>query len=204
MIYDRVIYLYLYIEYMQVFETVDKPYGKTWEEWVIKWWEWFLGTPYDKHPARGHDMSIGQNDPNVYFLMGGTGGGFQRDDLVVPFGKSLFLPVINYIGSYAEENISTESELLEFTNKHLNDMISKHITVDGENVNFNRIYTTPFDISYGPDNIFDVKPGLTRAASDGYWVFLYPMSRGEHDIQIRSSCSSGRNAFSADLHLTVQ
>lgn len=189
---------------MQIFTLVDRPYGRTWEEWVIKWWEWFLTIPHHKHPAYGHDMSIGQTDPDVYFLMGGIGGGFERD-LIVPFGKALFLPVINYITSYAEEpNINTEPELLEFTKKHLSDMTAKHITVDGKNVDFNRILTAPFDIYYGPDNVFDVVSGLTHAASDGYWVFLYPMSRGKHDVQIRSSCSAGRNVFSADLHLTVQ
>ena len=34
-------------------------------------------------------------------------------------------------------------------------------------------------------NIWDIKPGPTMAASDGFWVFLKPLREGKHTISFQ-------------------
>ena len=34
-----------------MYDINEKPFGKSWEEWTAKWWQWFFSTPIENHPA---------------------------------------------------------------------------------------------------------------------------------------------------------
>ena len=38
-------------------------------------------------------------------------------------------------------------------------------------------------MSFPSDNLWNVRPGPTKAVSDGYWVFLKPLNEGDHIIE---------------------
>ena len=96
------------------------PFGNTYGEWAAKWWQWALGTPARINPlfdATGEFCDAGQKGP-VWFLastLGYSGGeyGPVERDCTVPFGKSLFFPIIN-AGYFAFLNDDPEYRTEEF------------------------------------------------------------------------------------------
>jgi hypothetical protein len=35
-------------------------------------------------------------------------------------------------------------------------------------------------LTFPEDNVYDVRPGLTRSGCDGYWLFIKPLEIGKH------------------------
>lgn len=194
--------------------TIDKPYtfslyqrdvqpfGKTWEEWTTKWWIWFLSISKEMNPAAdesGEKAIIGQTDPHVWFLAATTGGTVERS-VTLPPGISLLFPVINATISYSEEpRLKNDYELTSYVKSHIDDILIKEASIDGLDIAISenhRVQSSPFEFSYPEklpkDNIYLAHGGNTRGAGDGYWIFLKPLSKGEHYIRTFGSCMAGR------------
>jgi hypothetical protein len=62
----------------------------------------------------------------------------------------------------------------------------------------------PFELDLPEENVVGVGPGKTKSASDGYWVFLRPLSVGKHEIHSFSSCRIGTQWIETRYHLTVR
>jgi hypothetical protein len=87
---------------------------------------------------------------------------------------------------------------------------SMDIIIDGvklENLENYRIQSPLFDVTFPENNIFSVKPGSTKAVSDGYWVFLEPLTVGKHELEFSASVidPSGVNNYNTHIkdHLIV-
>jgi hypothetical protein len=188
----------------------SKPFGKTWEEWTAKWWQWLISIPLESNPgidATGEKFDVNQNDPHVVFLVGTFGGSAERN-YTIPAGKSVLFPIINFTTSYIEEPaLKTESELKSRAKQDIDDIVNKDVTVDDmelQNVEKYRVQSPVFDLTYPKSNVFGLPSGPTRAISDGYWVFLKPLSPGMHDIYAAGSCSSGKTKVECMWHLNVK
>lgn len=185
-----------------LYQRDEQPFGKTWEEWTTKWWVWFLSISKKMNPAvnePGEKAIIGQTDPNVWFLAATTGGTVERCVTLRP-GISLLFPVINATTSYSEEpRLKNDYELTSYVKSHIDDILIKEASIDGMDIVISenlRVQSSPFEFSYPEelpkDNIYFAHGGNTRGAGDGYWIFLKPLSKGEHCIRTFGSCMSGR------------
>jgi hypothetical protein len=92
------------------FGPTDKPYGVSYDNWSVKWWQWVLTVPVLDfstspptiiHPILADDADAqkvflnGQNDPNV-IMLGGTFDGHTADRTIEYSGnKALFFPFVN-------------------------------------------------------------------------------------------------------------
>jgi hypothetical protein len=65
-------------------------------------------------------------------------------------------------------------------------------TIDGEKIagleNY-RVRSEVFDLTFPKDNVYDVRPGLTRSVCDGYWLFIKPLQIGKHFIDFKGETS---------------
>lgn len=196
--------------YRSLYKRHEKPLNKTWEEWAADWWRWALSIPKDKNPGNdqtGEKFNIDQDHAEVLFLVGTYGGSADRS-FSIPEGKSLLFPIINFTTSYAEEPaLKTESELILHAKKDIDDITYKEASIDGiklKNVDKYRIASQPFDMTFPENNVFGARPGPTRAVSDGYWIFLKPLSLGKHTIHAAGSCSSGKTKVDTTWRITVE
>jgi hypothetical protein len=194
----------------RMYSRNDKPYGKSWEEWTSKWWQWLLSIPKESNPGidtTGEKFDANQNDPNVVFLVGTFGGSAERNYTIYA-GKSILFPIINFTTSYIEEPfLKTESELKSRAKQDIDDIVNKEAVVDGmklQDIEKYRVQSPVFDLTYPENNVFELSSGSTRAISDGYWVFLKPLSPGMHDIHAVGSCSSGKTRVDITWHLDVK
>ena len=188
----------------------EQPFGKSWEKWTIRWWQWFLSIPKENHPAyddSGERWAINQEDHNVLFLTGTTGGKVERT-ITIPAGKAVLFPIINFTTSYSEDpGLKTEAELISHAKSNIDDIVKKEVNIDGVSLIISekhRVKSPPFDFSFPTNNIYGVKDGPTRGVGDGYWIFLTPLSQGKHSIRTYGSCLSGRIQIDVNMELIVK
>ena len=97
-----------------VFALDSKPYGSTYEDWTIKFWQWLLPIPADKNPmtdTTGERCRENQNSSSPIFFLVFLGGGSAVRTCDVPVGKAILVPVNVVECSFAEMNVKTEEEL---------------------------------------------------------------------------------------------
>jgi hypothetical protein len=171
-----------------IYEPGDNPSGRTWDQWVELWWRWCHRSP-QVSPAQDLDGSHcleGQIHGDVWFLAGTFGGRADRR-CIIPYGKSIFFPVVNDIISFATDpQLKSEEELMRYAKADLDTTRILSVKIDGaplEGLTRYRVITRPFEISLP---ITGDKTSLheTIAVSDGFWVFLKPLSLGDHKIEI--------------------
>jgi hypothetical protein len=197
-------------ENVQMYTLNERPFGYSWEEWTVRWWEWFLSIPKEIHPAydeTGEKYAVGQTDPNTIFLAGTTGGTAKRSINILA-GKAVLFPVINFSISYTENpNLKTDEELTSFARSQVDDIVKKEGNIDGVDLTIsenNRVYSPPFDFSFPVNNVFGLKAGPTRGAGDGYWIFLKPLSPGKHTLRTFGCCMLGRIQIGVNIDLTAR
>lgn len=193
--------------------------GNTYAGWSATWWQWNLSIPVPNNPTfdmTGVHCDIKQTFP-VFFLAGSGTSAPTTRDCSVPSGEPLLFPIINaecsnvepppFFGSTDEERMECAAALIDGV------QVSKlSVTVDGVPVpslkNF-RVASPPFDFTMPAQNNILGLSGVTsgRAASDGYWIILEPLSAGQHEIHFEARVVSGpAKGFSQDVtyHLTVK
>lgn len=195
------------------FGLLDNPYGTTYGEWTVKWWQWALSIPKSISPLideNGKNADVNQPKKDVWFLA----GIFATEDSTVephrettiPYDRSILLPVINCEANPIEyPHLKTEEDLIKHVTQDTNTIVRKDVFVNGKRVPSQRVPSDPpiFTLLIHDDNGLGVKGGTTKAAADGYYVFLKPLPNGEHSISFRGACESGRLNSAASYRVKV-
>ena len=202
------------IEQTQFFTADSNPYGRTYGQWTVRWWQWFLSTPKAVNPVideSGKFASANQPLKDVWFLAGKVGNedkNIPNRFCRIPSGRSILFPVINCEANPLEyPELITEQDLIEHVNRDENTIITKECSVDGRLIPVQRVKSDPaiFEVKINEDNPCDIKGcGITLASGDGYWVFLKPLCLGDHFISFRGSCEKGKLNSGANYHLNIR
>ena len=193
------------------FRPDSKPFGFTYGQWTVKWWQWAHGSPNETNPVLDHTgryADVNQDGP-VWFLAGTFGEGYVAQRACeIPFGKAILFPVINYeMNGLENPDIRTGYDLIEHVSLDIDDIVVKMALVDGEQAPIYRVQSDPplFELSISSDNCMGIPGGgSTVAAADGYWVFLKSLSVGKHQIFFHGSCAEGTRNTAAVYNLTVK
>ena len=173
----------------KIFSLDSKPYGMSYSDWSIKFWQWFYGIPMSSSSHPGDDptgaaCTKSQEGP-VWYLTGSSGSKQSRS-CVVPFGKALLLTPIDVECSFAENpTLKTEGELRSCAKSDQDQVNSLKLIVDGvslSNVSKYRVASPLFNLTLPENNNLGLDPQVTQAVSDGYWIILEPLPKGNHTI----------------------
>ncbi len=194
-----------------IFSKDSIPYGSSYSEWMGKWWQWHISLPnkvneQDKsnlsliHPREAYapeKCAWNQNNKNVWFLADGRSLGLSEfinpeiRKCTVPHDKALLVQIYGGGCDYSEGS-KTDEELKNCINIGL-DTVRFSAKVDGVPV-MSSEYRNDFlpnlylyNITYTNDNIYDAIPGTYRAMADGYFLFLKPLSIGNHTIEFNEA-----------------
>lgn len=171
------------------------PFGISREKWTERWWIWLNEIPKPSNPANdstGVNCAKNQTDSKMWFLAG-TLGGIVRRECIVP-EKAILFPIINSVHLLAEPSFKSEAELEAKVSIEADNAKDMRVTIDGlqlSDLRKHRVHTRPFDVTLPEDNIWGKKSGPTRAAADGYWIFLRSLSPGRHTIRFFGSDLDG-------------
>jgi hypothetical protein len=204
----------------QIAPIDTRPAGQSYGRWAAQWWQWALGIPGAVNPltdSTGEHCTQRQVD-SVWFLA----GTFSPDPVVrtceIPSGKSLFFPLINTLyGAFLNDPPETRTEEFVRAEASCTEAAEISVSIDGFGVpQPTRFFTgasgsmSPlFNVQLPPGNLVGVDENivpelvLSPSSEQGYYLFVQPLSPGEHVIHwVASGCSPG---FTQDItyQLTV-
>jgi hypothetical protein len=192
-----------------IYQQNSKPFGVTFEEWGVRWWQWLLMIPKSISPAydlTGKNASVGQPDPTVFFLCQTIEGAKEQPirKISIPKGSNVFMPILNWISNFYEHGTS-EKELIDMARQKMNIIGNLEFNLNGEDIKGlekYRFLTKFFVVELPIDNILDLPAGKASLISDGYWVFTKPIL---NDIMISTygSCSSGITKIGVSYDIKV-
>jgi hypothetical protein len=199
---------------LRIFPPDSRPYGLSYAEWSIRWWQWVTSIPRDFNPGyerTGMYCERNQTWP-VWFLVG-TFEEFASAErrCTIPCAMAIMFPAIVSEKSFVEyPQLRTEGELVNMASEANERVKSAYIEIDGirlPNIKHFRIRSCPFDLYFPENNIFGVQPGVTRSVSEGYWIILGPLTRGIHQLRFGGEAyMMDALEFKTDViyHLTVK
>jgi hypothetical protein len=182
-------------------------YGMTYGEWSAAWWQWVYSIPAVRNPildTNGANCAEGQVG-KVWFLAGTSGGGPVTRTCDVPVGKAIFFPVVNVsFGSGIFDcaptvpDVPCDVDILRAGSRlYLSNVTELDASIDGvplRNLHEYRAESPVFIITLPEGNLpstWGLGPVLagrySPTLSNGYWLMLTPMSRGEHSIHFKAT-----------------
>ncbi len=165
----------------------SKAHGKTYSEWSVLWWQYFLPLT----AAEFADCTIGHSGKVAFLLTGPATCAGSVDP-----GTALFFPVANvecssleadpFHGRNAAERASCAASFIAgvgtlsvtLDNKELKDLTDYHVL------------SPDFSFTVGPDNVFSIPCASEctgKSSGDGYYLMLTPLNPGHHTIHISAS-----------------
>jgi hypothetical protein len=187
----------------------SSPYGQSYADWAVAWWQWAVSFPLDESPVTdptGDLADLGQSGP-VWFLAGTFGGSAERT-VTVPSGKALFFPLVNIMGAFIPEpgeEPPTEEELREILDFFFGLGYTIECTIDGvalTDLDDYRAQTGLFSASV-PENGLFPEGDYDICIADGFWIMLRPLPAGEHTIHFAGTLDVIGLEVDVLYHITV-
>jgi|SRR6188474_2380512 hypothetical protein len=183
----------------------ESPFGTPYSTWIARWMNWTAGISNAEHPRdfAERTCNISQEWKDVWFLPDTLNGNIVRG-CEVPHGKAIFIPITVGWQSVAENQ--------EFRGRPVNEIrdslikgasycdnfnIERVAEIDGRKVQgleggspYRTNSTELFNLTYGENNIYDVRPETSPAFAEGWFLFVKPLPQGDHTIKIHSKISN--------------
>jgi hypothetical protein len=194
---------------VEVFQKDEKPFGIPYDEWIGKYWKWYITlTPEQSEPPNG-SCFIHKSNSMIMLLDPATAGKHELEcDISLKDG----IMIASWNGFF--ENNDKDSlpantsagQLSKFAKEQLDlGAVTSDVKVDGKSVakldeitslsnniantrvntmdNFSEIYAKPFNITI-PENTYaaDQVPGTWPAGAHGWFTFLKPLPPGDHKV----------------------
>jgi hypothetical protein len=166
---------------------VVPPLPLLYRAWSAAWWEWGLEHPLEGHPFvddPAFEVSSGQRGP-VWFLA--TPLGTVERTVTIPFGKFLFVGLLNAEASDLEGLGATRAERRETAIWLADHIGGVRCEVDGvaiPAIDSYRVTSPQFAFDAPTPWIFGDTGGRGKSVADGYYIMLAPLSRGTHTIRV--------------------
>jgi hypothetical protein len=146
-----------------LFMLTDSPFGQDYKSWTNDWWNWLVGKPNDKNPAKDpsgkHSDSNNLRRKDVFFLAGEMEGHARRR-VSISSKQAILFPVVTYewslfemlgfvdkskVGALLSGTFSItnaqKNQLKEFTKEFLDYMYSLDVIIDEGKESQLRLYT---------------------------------------------------------------
>ena len=173
--------------------------GETFAALTERWWQWLESIPYGVGPSgdpSGANCGINQDGP-VWFLAAPVGGTFSSA-CTVPAGKAILSPLFVVIDDYPcpdptfgpAPGQSLEAFLQADISQFVDDPhASTMATLDSEALHVRHVKTSLFAFTAAASNVKGdscITGSPQLGVSDGYFVFIDPLPRGQHILHLRS------------------
>jgi hypothetical protein len=177
-----------------IYSSNSSPFNLPYKEWVAKWWNHNVKFGAEEHPRDNFspercNLDQKQSDP-VYYLPDNLSGEEERA-CTVPAGKAILAPQIT--GSCWDDNtdprLKTEAGLRECS-KEGQELGTVTATLDGrelQGLEQYRVTSDVFNMTIPENNAFQSPSGTFPAMADGFFVFLEPLTPGEHTLELQQS-----------------
>jgi hypothetical protein len=179
-----------------IFSEESTPFGIGYDDWVSKWWNWHVSMSKDTHPRENNEPSrcASNQEGDVWFLADILQGKEERS-CTIPEGRAILVPLLT--GACWDDNtdpeLKTDQGLLKCAKEGDEySVVSAQLNgVQLKNLQDYRVHTTPFNLTIPEgNNVVESLPGTFRAIADGYFIFLEPLTRGNYELQLKTSVAN--------------
>jgi hypothetical protein len=186
----------------------SRPFGRAFEQWTAKWWQWVLNIPAHKNPMldqSGQNASLNQGSADVFFLCQTyeQTSSIPTRVIEIPIGKLIFMPVINWLSLSGSDGFSDE-ELLSIAKKRIDMVVNLEASINGERIHglekF-RVRSPFFEVDLPEGNVIGLPPGNRRGVSEGYWIFIVSECK-KVNLKSFGSCSSGATKIGVNYNIS--
>jgi hypothetical protein len=178
-----------------LYPTNSAPFGVPYNEWIVRWWQWDMYIPVDKHPNTDYTpekCGIGQNDtsPVWYLAVPFTEEQQAERTCTIPKDKAIITALLSGECDLSDPRI-TSDEVMKQCATEGNDYGTIQVLLDGVDLKYdmkqNRVMSDFFNITLPENNIFSSPAGTFRAIVEGFFLFLKPLTPGEHELKFKVS-----------------
>ena len=199
----------------EVFSKDEQPFGTPREDWIGKYWKWWITlTPEQEEPPNG-SCQINKSDSMVMLMDPATAGKHElecdissKDGIMIGSWNSFFenndkdsLPANTppeQLSKMAKEQLDlgavtsdvkvdgkSIAKLDEITSMSPNNIVNTKVNTMD---NFTEIFAKPFNITI-PENTYaaDQVAGTWPAGAHGWFTFLKPLPPGDHKVSYTMS-----------------
>lgn len=173
------------------------------------------------YDVMGENCQVGQQGP-VWFLAGTIGSGDPTAQTyrycAVPVGKAIFFPVINaawlgFLNDPEEQRTAEFARWAADVSCDRNSIEGLSVTIDGEEVNNPIQFATIceqsqiFQVLLPTDNILEAADDwlpqlmLSPSAHQGFYIYIKPLTVGEHTIEWTATWDCGTENVKYDLNV---
>jgi hypothetical protein len=194
-----------------IFPISSRPLGLSYRDWCNRWCEWIVPIPKNINPTADKSGMLtlqSQIFSDVMFLcqtFESTPSNSHRF-VTIPNGSSIFMPIINWISVIGGKE-KCKNDLKKKAKEMMDEVVKLQLLINGKLVSLNfldfRVQTSVLEVVLPKNNIFDIKPGHTLIAADGYWIFFRSHAK-QLKIETYGACRSGRTQISVDYVLNTQ
>lgn len=199
-----------------ILPTASRAYGKSYGAWSGAWWKWGIETPITAagHPfwdATGELVGVNQSG-KVWFVA----APFEVSErsYAIPRGTALFVAQMTtecssaevgtpWYGGTAEEQSACAKQWVDY----VQDVFFEVDGIPVPDISVHRVQSPQFSFEAPEANILGVASGPGTGVSDGYFVFVTPLSVGEHTLHYGGRfVDTPFGTFGSDVtdHVTVE
>lgn len=137
-----------------------------------RWWSWAATEPERTNPVADRNGRLcDRNQPRDVWFLAGTFGGFAKRACVVPEGRPIAFPVVNYSG--------TKVDCADFMKDARGSVI-----LDGRSVEPERRAADAIRVRSARGNAVTGEAGRLNTTGCGLWVQLPPLPSGTHTLYV--------------------
>ena len=190
---------------VELFSKDDKPFGVSYDEWISKYWNWWVSQSIEETTPVQGGCIIDKSD-SIVMLMETTVGGTHNQECEISSNQGILIPLwIAWCDSGTDKEYPI-AELSKCAREKYNlGNIKSEVKIDGQPLakldvrlsllegsldykinslsNVSEIYVKAFNLTAPEDThkAFTL-PGTYHAGAHGWFVFLKPLPPGDHTI----------------------
>jgi len=192
-----------------VYPLDSKINGYSYEEWAIKYWQWWISLPsnsnsddFDYNPEILNKCFLGSDFPVLFFVNPIVtyylDGNKKVYDCTIPSNKPIFIVGISEMCNYNAPKENNPGELLQ-TEEELKTCVHTRnpyadVTLTVDNIKIERdqtnkysLTTNFFNITIPEDSAYrEYGVGTNKALLDGKFLILKPLPVGDHVINYKT------------------
>lgn len=160
-------------------------------EWIIRWSQWVWTYPDSISPILDEDGELlARNQPpgqkTMFFLTGGNKSEKLIRHINISRHSYIMFPIIMGTWTYSASKANNDEQIIQEMRDEIDTTSILIAKLDGKDVPYERIDSGELHPQYNAKSEhFETDAGFSRAFTDGYWVFLDPLSVGTHSIYLK-------------------
>jgi hypothetical protein len=190
---------------IELFSKNEQPFGISYDEWISKYWNWWVGKSIEEATPVQGGCIIDKSD-SIVMLMETTVGGSHNQECEISSNQGILIPLwIAWCDSGTDKEYPIE-ELSQCAREKYNlGNIKSEVKIDGQPLakldvrlslmegtldykinslsNVSEIYVKAFNLTAPADThkAFTL-PGTYHAGAHGWFIFLKPLPAGDHTV----------------------